>query len=354
MEGTTSTSGPHTYICNLCLKPQPERALMTHLPQCFRQESIKMNQVPLCTCNSCCAERTHPGDVLHEQPVASEHSLAPPRKRGPSAITSSTEGRAIVDPTYSKSSLDYNTENPLILDIDQLQASKCLVCNEKKSPSQVPLPFIYIGAYHEVMICVKAHLSNTEQVQFAKQIIDRYNEKVRLKDEPEYILGSLSPDAPRKETTAVADDAPLSMEQCGGFQDYNNPVECGEFCRGTLFIKHGGSEIFFCRASHCLGFIYNKYLMHKTAPINEHRTTKGRARPANKQRRKKKSTNGKAEVQPPPPSLPPQSNQTRQQPPPPPPRANEPAKATERPPPPHPLDRPVGGPPNHPGTATAL
>jgi len=36
----------------------------SHIPKCYRESCIKVGFLPMCTCNSCNGERTHPNDTL--------------------------------------------------------------------------------------------------------------------------------------------------------------------------------------------------------------------------------------------------------------------------------------------------
>jgi hypothetical protein len=45
-------------------KQLPALAIMQHTPKCYRTLCNEYGSVPLCTCNTCRGERTHPGDQL--------------------------------------------------------------------------------------------------------------------------------------------------------------------------------------------------------------------------------------------------------------------------------------------------
>src|SRR5687767_12570358 len=71
--------------CVFCGKELSALNFTVHLVQCYRKQCIESGVLPLCTCNNCCATRTHPGDKL-----ASEDGTWKPIYNSPSISRAAT------------------------------------------------------------------------------------------------------------------------------------------------------------------------------------------------------------------------------------------------------------------------
>ena len=124
--------------CVLCGEGISPLHLMAHIPRCYRKTCIAQGYVPLCTCNSCEALRSHSGDTLN----------------GSISRTSSSSKREAELPQVQQPPKEAKIDIPS-LTLPQKTGKKCIFCGQSKSPSGRTLPIIFIGRYMKFLMCKK-------------------------------------------------------------------------------------------------------------------------------------------------------------------------------------------------------
>lgn len=112
-------------MCNLCEDSIDLISFMMHVPKCYRSKCLAAQTLPLCTCNLCKSERSHPGDTL---PATGASVAFQPTLPSVGNLSSSPD-------TATPSS----TNNLPVLDakrVDRLQGKICAICD---SPKIIPL-----------------------------------------------------------------------------------------------------------------------------------------------------------------------------------------------------------------------
>ena len=61
---SNNDSDNNSTSCPFCKKEVSKFIFFSHIPKCYWESCIKTGFLPMCTCNSCNGERTHPNDTL--------------------------------------------------------------------------------------------------------------------------------------------------------------------------------------------------------------------------------------------------------------------------------------------------
>ena len=145
------------FICPFCLQTFSSDLKVLHILPCYRAYMFKNKTAPYCTCNRCEGAKTHPGDNAdgsfeREDPDAPiqhrKHELPPALPELPKKV------KQELSPVLSVTTAEPNNA----IHLYQRTGGSCLVCDIKKSPSAVHIPFIYLRRFSEFMICKKQHL----------------------------------------------------------------------------------------------------------------------------------------------------------------------------------------------------
>jgi hypothetical protein len=256
--------------CQLCGADTPAMWLLHHVPQCYRQICNKLSFVPMCTCNSCKAEHTHPGDTIdgfslrkrtspdstdEEEPLLCKRvTSAPPP---PPATTvapppSLSQQQALeVDPPSLLHAGSYN----------KLSGKICLVCGATRSPSALKIPYLSIGKYRKVMICKKSHLTDDAVVGHICAALEW--ELTRIKNLGESPLVSVlrssveKPEVPAdglNEATGVVQEI---GKKCDSYVDLEK-TRCSADADGILYLKVESLRRF-CKPTHALRYLVIHY-----------------------------------------------------------------------------------------------
>lgn len=252
--------------CQLCGTDTPSLYLLNHVPQCYRNTCKKLSFVPMCTCNACNAQQTHPGDTIdgisnHKRPapVADEEEEPLINKRAVPTSPSVT-----VPPQPPQPVVQRQQENnpPLYLQggsYNKLSGKICLVCGVPRSPSAVKIPFLSIGKYRKVMICKKSHLTDDAVVNHICGALEF--ELTRIKTHGESPMVSVLRNSQEKQS-----DSPDGMNEatgveigktCDSYVDLEK-TRCTADVDGILYLK-GDSQRRFCKPTHALRYLVIHY-----------------------------------------------------------------------------------------------
>jgi hypothetical protein len=141
-----------------------------------------------------------------------------------------------------------------------------LVCNEKKSPSAVHIPFIYLGRYSEFMICKKSHLADEEDYASLKAKLNTAWEQIERN-------GSDEPNSAFRDSQGEG-ESPITVPSnttCCGYHTMDETGVCGDECSIPLFFDLDSPK-FFCRPIHLLRYFCLHYgKQGKNYAENHHR-----------------------------------------------------------------------------------
>ena len=222
-----------SFLCPFpsCQKELPIYLLFTHFPVCYRNWSLSIGTLPLCTCNTCEGVKTHNGDFL---PSKNINSNSPSKRK-------------------IEVSLDSEDEDLTDFTIPMCEGKKCFLCNQSKSKSQVKLPIIHLGRFIEIIICKKNHLIDPKTFNTAQEMIDsRLNLIKSTKDKREHLINR-GPD--NKDDEWVPE-----MKKCSGYIDIrkNSITRCEENSVAYLWIQEKEQKVF-CSGNHLLKYLIEIY-----------------------------------------------------------------------------------------------
>jgi len=230
--------------CNLCGVDTPAMTFLIHVPKCFRQCCLAANIVPLCTCNSCKAERTHPRNtmdgVTRKRRAGTQNQNEPSIKKSASYATE--EIRQEKRPLYLQDQ-SYN----------KLCGKICIVCGSRTSSQTATL---CIGKYRKIIICKKSHLTYDEEARNLCAAIEHEVSLIRtLGDLASVFRGTPNLDNLTEEPAPVIEDS----AQCDGYSDLLNMKSCTTKPDGILFLTAEGITKRFCRPKHALCYLLEHY-----------------------------------------------------------------------------------------------
>lgn len=281
-------------VCHFCNEMIPLMELGFHTLICLRELSIRKGRNPLCSCNYCQGRITHPGDTLEcvinedgtttwiphssysplsfttpPSPIARPTSPGPPikkQKAEPASVAPAAP--AVPAPPATLAAAPAAPTAPAhmsLLTPDQLKGKTCFVCSLQKSPSAVPIPFIYLGNYRTLMVCKKSHFSRDDEYA---TMLDR------LQLEYNTVVASCDQPASAHKRKGALPSAPNKDKLCGGLDDIEKPKEvCQEPCYPYIFItpQSSGDYTFFCSPVHALHYLHVHFLKRGDKVVNKHR-----------------------------------------------------------------------------------
>ena len=159
----------------------------------------------------------------------------------------------------------------------QYSGIHCLICpkppKSNKSPSAVPIPFIYMGKKREFLICKKSHFGNQEDYDLA---LERLNFSFDfIKNNGDNISNYY--ESGEEEETQKEDN------KCHGYLDVQK-TPCNVICGSVELYINLDDPYYFCKPSHLLWYILINYgLGGLTFTTNRHRSER-----VKKPKRKKK------------------------------------------------------------------
>jgi hypothetical protein len=222
---------------------------------------FKNKAAPYCTCNCCEGTKTHPGDSadgsferegLDASIQNRKHELPPALPELPKKAKQemcSALSVAAVEPSNA-------------IHLHQRTGGSCLVCDIKKSPSAVHIPFIYLGRFSEFMVCKKQHLlEEADYLKLGKLLNIAWDQIEKNKsDEPNTAFRDSDDEAP----------AP-TQHTCVGYQVMDGSTVCGRKCTVPLFFDLDAPH-WFCKPSHMLRYLaYHYGKQGKNCHSNRHR-----------------------------------------------------------------------------------
>jgi hypothetical protein len=159
----------------------------------------------------------------------------------------------------------------------------CIVCDAKKSPSAVHIPFVYLGRFSEFMICRKSHFTEEEDYKLLTARLTAAWELIKTNgtDEP----NTSFIDSQDEESPAFS-----SAHKCVGYRQMDGEAICGASCGIELFFDlNEPTRHYFCKPSHLLRY----FMLHfgkqgKNFHENRHRADND-VKKKDKKKGKKKS-----------------------------------------------------------------
>ena len=235
------------FLCPFCLHSFSCDLKVLHILPCYRAYMFKNKAVPYCTCNRCLGARTHPGDNADgsynpEDPDSSgqtrKHELLLP-----AIDVKKSKQETSTAPALS------NCNNAPEIHLHQRTGGQCLICDIKKSPSAVHVPFIYLGRFSEFMICKKQHILDEQDVKLLMKRLTMAWTQIEKdgSDEPNAIFYDSQEDVP----------APV-QHSCIGYQSLDGSEMCGKSCTIPLFFDLNNPH-WFCKPSHLVRYLAYNY-----------------------------------------------------------------------------------------------
>jgi hypothetical protein len=266
------------FDCPMCVKKVKTFTMFAHIPQCYRELCHQANTTPYCTCDDCEGRKTH------NNSTNVNIKKSPKEEFIPNALT-------LVTPQF---------EPPQKANMSILSANVCIVCEKKASPSSVPIPFINIGKHHQVMICIKRHLTEENlhpkiitTIDAELKYIETYGDGIQsiidISDDEEYVVKYLK--IIIDIILSTQKDEETNEQHCSGFKALNDtkPMECQKSTKALLWYEDGGHTYYFCKASHLLRHLIEYYGKQGKIAVNTGKgvNNRGKRKDSNSQASKK-------------------------------------------------------------------
>ncbi len=245
--------------CSLCDTEVPVVYYLAHIPKCYRDASFAIGTIPLCTCNSCRGEHSHPGDTLdgsYQVIGVKDTTITNLPSSLESNSTSASNKRSRIEEIITNPT---PTNSQPILETAQLIARECIIC---KSTIKGKIPLIHIGKYRQLLICKKAHISHSFEGETIASLIDQEIHKVGLGDHPLNTLFEGSDNENEASTTNSSSSSSSSSSdvyKCSGFlsSDKKDKRQCNIEMDSKLccWIIHKNEKKYFCKGTHALRYL---------------------------------------------------------------------------------------------------
>jgi len=255
----------------MCHKDIPSVYLLSHIPKCYRAFCHEGGILPLCVCQTCRGETTHPGDRIQggatplepQREKVRESSKRPAEEAPPASLPSPPKKPSTNTP--ARPTIDL--EDPRFID-----GTCCLLCRKKKSQGSLNVPYIHIGRYRTVMLCKKAHLNSlTEQKELSRLLELLFTAAKEEVVEPLRTLEEGSQEETEKEKE---DGNEGHVVVCEGFLDLQDFARCSNHHDAFLYYldeeEDPTTRHNFCRPTHLLRHLLKYHSLMGTG------ATKGR------------------------------------------------------------------------------
>jgi len=242
-----TSSANATFSCPMCQEIYSNIQLLFHIPKCYVDTCKKLNCQPQCFCSGS-LKRTH-SNRSSLTPGSSNNSLLQ-SLLPPPQTDSSDPNSSLLTP-----SLQMGSSGPTI---DQLTGKVCVLCGNKRSPSQVPLSIVRVGNHRIIKVCKKAHIRILEERELLQKIIETELEKIKNSDHVvnESELDASDDEQKHTHTNHNNENGGTMQKCCGYSQSHPTALPCSELIENPILkaVTANGVMRYFCKASHLIRF----------------------------------------------------------------------------------------------------
>eukprot|EP01112_Ceratiomyxa_fruticulosa_P002726 TRINITY_DN1290_c0_g1_i3.p1 TRINITY_DN1290_c0_g1~~TRINITY_DN1290_c0_g1_i3.p1 ORF type:complete len:377 (-),score=72.49 TRINITY_DN1290_c0_g1_i3:86-1111(-) len=235
--------------CGICGKHFEPFIFLKHIGECLYEfnKGHGLDQ-PCFQCGSCKGGRPHP--MNNNNNVSSSS-----KGKAKVSATPLKEAQRHIDLVMSEDSdKESDEDDPFKIGLEMGQANgrSCTLCGEWKSPSGVPIPFIYIGPYINLMLCKKIHLGAPNDFEAFFEILIRCFDAVKAGKVTKKTQTDLNESSDEE---AQAQQGP-AVGKCRAYSKSKGKV-CEKEC--SILKIYDGEFIHFCKPKHALRYVAEYY-----------------------------------------------------------------------------------------------